>query len=67
MKTYEAYIHTNGIIQVKRMIPELGLVIDCSSPFVEKYLGTIEAEDYADAIEKFKKKQPDKRKEEDHV
>jgi len=63
LKKYEAYIHTNGSVQVKRMIPELGLEIDRSSPFVSEYLGVIDAENYEEAMQKFREIQ-DKKKEE---
>lgn len=56
-KTYEGYIHTNGTLQVKRMIPKMGLMIDRSSPFVRQYLGTVAAVDYGDAKKKLEEKQ----------
>ena len=51
---FEAYIHTNNSIQVKRVVPwQYGAGIDISSPFVKKYLGSIEVKTMEEAAEKF--------------
>ncbi len=49
---YSAYVHTNGNLQVK-MMPFGEDLIDRSSPFVEKHLGVVEAENYDEAIIEF--------------
>lgn len=56
---FEAYIHQNGNIQVKRLFIVNGIPmsnIDLDSPFVEEYLGYEEAKDYIEAMEIFKNK-----------
>ncbi|KKK94939.1 hypothetical protein LCGC14_2677840 [marine sediment metagenome] len=49
MKIYSAYIHTNGTLQVKGM-PFGEDLIDLSSPFVDRHLGMVEAEDMDEAV-----------------
>lgn len=53
---YDAYIHDNGTIQVKKFHPAFGSFIDQSSPFVRRYLGIIEAESFEEAERIFGKK-----------
>lgn len=56
---FEAYVHQNGTIQVKRLLVINGVImsnIDLDSPFVKEYLGNEEAKDYTEAMEIFKNK-----------
>lgn len=56
---FEAYVHQNGTVQVKRLFIVNGIPmsnIDLDSPFVEEYLGNEEAKDYNEAVEIFKNK-----------
>lgn len=55
MKQYEAYIHTNGKVQVKCM-PFNQSTIDIISPFVKKYLGIYLANSFEEAEEFFNNK-----------
>lgn len=51
---WHGYIHVNGQLQVKRFFD--GNEIDKSSPFVERYLAPVEADDREDAIKKLKER-----------
>lgn len=53
LQEFEAYIHTNGILQVKRYNPDIGLCINITSPHVKKYLGIIEAVNIDEAYNLF--------------
>ena len=44
MKKYEAYIHSNGTLMVKELFFWVDTTVDQDSPFVKKYLGTVDAE-----------------------
>ncbi|MFA5722487.1 MAG: hypothetical protein WC940_02905 [Candidatus Paceibacterota bacterium] len=48
---YDGYLHTNGTIQVKRMVFGASL-IDLNSPFVKEYLGKVSADSYEEARDK---------------
>lgn len=52
MKEYDAYIHTNGSLQVKAK-PFAESFIDPSSPMVKKYLVVINARSYEEAVDVF--------------
>lgn len=55
MKEFEAYIHSNGELKVKQIVPFIGPSVNTYSPFVKKYLGVKVAETIEEAKEKFKK------------
>ena len=48
---WEAYLHISGTLQIKRLFFESN--IDCSSPFVDKYLGVVSADSRDEAISIF--------------
>lgn len=54
MDYWEAYIHSNGKLQVKNFLGKSG--IETGSPFVQHYLGTVEADGRNMAIVKFTQK-----------
>jgi len=50
---YEAYLHINGGICIKKLTP-FGSLIESNSPFIEKHLPIIEAINYEEAKNKYK-------------
>ena len=56
---YEAYVHQNGAVQVKRVLISGNMPvsnIDVYSPFVAEYLGFEEANSYEEALKVFETK-----------
>ena len=53
---WQAYIHTNGKLQVKRYEPRIMMEIDIYSPFVLTYLGVTTANDRDEAVSYFESK-----------
>lgn len=54
MNKWHGYIHVDGGLKVKRYFgPD---DIDKSSPFVERYLAPVEADDRDDAVKKLKER-----------
>jgi hypothetical protein len=53
---FEAYVHTNNSLSLKRIPRKDFSYVELESPFVKEYLGIVEAETYAEAMKLFNDK-----------